>query len=139
MSKKAIVIIDMLNDFVSGSLKCDRAQRIIRPLQTLLASARSKGLPVIYSNDCHYKGIDNELKLWGEHAIRGTAGADVINELTPADGDYVVPKEDTAVFFQTDLHLLLRELEVDTLIMTGLHVNMCVRHTPPMRFSGGFK
>ena len=57
MSTKAVVVIDMLNDFVTGSLKCDRAQRIIGPLQKLLETARSKGVPVIYSNDCHYPGI----------------------------------------------------------------------------------
>jgi nicotinamidase-related amidase len=139
MSTKAVVVIDMLNDFVTGSLKCDRAQKIIGPLQKLLEAARSKGVPVIYSNDCHYPGIDNELKLWGEHAIKGTEGAEVIKELKPQNGDFVIPKRRYSGFFQTDMHLLLRELGVDTLIMTGLHANMCVRHTAADGFSWGFK
>ena len=37
------------------------------------------------------------------------------------------------------MHLLLRELGVDTLIMAGLHANMCVRHTAADAFSWGFK
>ncbi|MDF1594182.1 MAG: cysteine hydrolase [Desulfobacterales bacterium] len=139
MSTKAVVVIDMLNDFVTGSLKCDRAQRIIPPLQKLLESARSKGVPVIYSNDCHYPGIDNELKLWGEHAIKGTEGAEVIKELKPQKEDFIIPKRRYSGFFQTDLHLLLRELRTETLIMTGLHANMCVRHTAADAFSWGFK
>jgi len=139
MSTKAVIVVDMLNDFVTGSLKCERAQRIIAPLGKLVESARSHGVAVIYSNDCHYKGIDNELKLWGEHAIKGTVGAEVIQELKPENGDYVIPKRRYSGFFQTDLHLLLKELGVDTLIMTGLHVNMCVRHTSADAFSWGFQ
>lgn len=139
MTTKAVIVVDMLNDFVTGSLKCERSQRIIAPLQKLLESARTKSVPVIYSNDCHYQGIDNELKLWGEHAIKGTEGAEVIKELRPENGDYIIPKRRYSGFFQTDLHLLLKELGVETLIMTGLHVNMCVRHTSADAFSWGFQ
>ena len=139
MPNKAVIIVDMLNDFVSGSLKCDRAQTKIKPLQSLIKSARDKGIPVIYSNDSHHKNIDNELKLWGDHAISGTKGAEVIDELKPEDGDYIVPKRRYSGFFQTDLQLLLKELGVDTLIMAGLHANMCVRHTAADAFFWGFQ
>ncbi|MBC7343451.1 MAG: cysteine hydrolase [Clostridia bacterium] len=138
MAKKAVIVIDMLNDFVTGSLKCDRAQRIILPLKRLIESARAKGIPVIYSNDQHYKGIDKELSLWGDHALAGTKGAEVIEELRPAEGDFIIPKRRYSGFFQTDLHLLLRELGVDTLIITGLHANMCVRHTSADAFYWGY-
>ena len=61
-SGKAIIIVDVLNDFVTGSLRCDRAQRIVPHLVDLVKNAREKGIPVIYSNDAHIKGIDHELK-----------------------------------------------------------------------------
>lgn len=139
MAKQAVVVIDMLNDFMTGSLKCDRAQRIIDPLRKLVTSARAKGVPVIYSNDCHYKGIDKELDLWGDHAIAGTEEAEVIRELKPEAEDYIVPKRRYSGFFQTDLHLLLQELGADTLIMTGLHADMCVRHTSADAYYWGFR
>lgn len=139
MSKKAILVIDMLNDFVKGSLKCDRAQRILPPLKRLIQSAREKDVPVIYSNDWHYKGIDRELVLWGDHALAGTAGAEVIEELEPLQRDYIVPKRRYSGFFQTDLQLLLNELEIDTLIITGLHCNMCVRHTAADAYYWGYR
>lgn len=129
MGKSAVIVIDMLNDFVTGTIKCERAERIIPPLQKLLAAARQAGVPVIYSNDCHLPGIDKELRIWGPHAIRGTEGAEVIPELKPEPQDYVVPKRRYSGFCGTDLGLLLRELGVDTVILTGLHCNMCVRHT----------
>jgi nicotinamidase-related amidase len=139
MPKQAVIVIDMLNDFVTGSLKCDRAQKILDPLLRLIQASRDNGVPVIYSNDSHHKNIDHELRLWGDHAISGTKGAEIIDKLKPEDGDYVVPKRRYSGFFQTDLHLLLSELRVDTLIMTGLHTNMCVRHTSADAFFWGFR
>ena len=130
MSKKyAVLVVDMLNDFVTGALKCDRGLAIVPQTAKLLDGCRKKGIPVIFCNDAHIKGIDHELKLWGDHAIAGTDGAKVIDELHQSDSDYVVPKRRYSGFFHTDLDLLLNELNVDTVIMTGLHTHMCVRHT----------
>jgi nicotinamidase-related amidase len=129
----------MLNDFVKGDLKCKRAASIISPLRKLIQTARVKGIPVIYCNDSHLKGIDRELLLWGDHALAGTEGAEIIEELKPAAGDYVVPKRRYSGFFQTDLHLLLDELKVDTLIITGLLVNICVRHTAADAYHWGYR
>lgn len=139
MPKKAVIVIDMLNDFVTGSLKCERAQSIIGPLKKLIEAARKHGIPVIYSNDSHYKGIDHELKLWGEHAMVNTEGAEVIGELKPSANDYIIPKRRYSGFFQTDLQLLLNELGVEKLIITGLHANMCVRHTSADAFFWGYQ
>ena len=136
--KKAIIIVDMLNDFVTGSLKCDRAQRIIPPLMKLIKEERKNNVPVIYSNDAHIKGIDHELKLWGDHAIAGTEGAKVIPELEPKEGDYIVPKRRYSGFYGTDLDMLLRELNVDTVILTGMHAHMCVRHTAADAYYRGY-
>jgi len=139
MAKMAVIVIDMLNDFLTGSLKCDRAQRIISPLRELIESARAHRIPVIYSNDSHYRGVDRELLLWGEHAMANTTGAEVIEELKPSSDDYVIPKRRYSGFFQTDLHLLLNELMVETLVITGLHANMCVRHTSADAFYWGYR
>ena len=136
--KKAIIIVDMLNDFVTGSLKCDRAQRIIPPLMKLIKEARKNNIPVIYSNDAHIRGIDHELKLWGDHAIAGTEGAKVIPELEPEEGDYTVPKRRYSGFYGTDLEMLLRELNTDTVILTGMHAHMCVRHTAADAYYRGY-
>ena len=129
----------MLNDFVTGALTCDRARAIVPHLEKLVDAARKKGVYVIYANDAHIKGIDRELELWGDHAIIGTKGAEVIPELAPQEGDFVIPKRRYSGFFGTDLHLLLTELGVDTVIMTGLHAHMCVRHTTADAYYWGYK
>ena len=137
--KTAILVVDMLNDFVTGALKCERGQAIVPKTAQLLKQARLHGVPVIFCNDAHLKDIDHECKLWGEHAIAGTYGAQVIDELELCPKDYVVPKRRYSGFFHTDLDLLLRELGVDTVIMTGLHTHMCVRHTSADAYSLGYR
>ena len=136
--KQAVLVVDMLNDFVTGALKCDRGLAIVPKTGELLNGARKAGIPVIFCNDAHIKGIDNELKLWGDHAIVGTEGAKVIPELGLCDKDYVVPKRRYSGFFHTDLDLLLKELGVDTVIVTGLHAHMCVRHTAADAYQLGY-
>lgn len=139
MGKKAVILVDMLNDFVTGALTCERARAIVPHLEKLVDAARKKGVYVIYANDAHIKGIDRELELWGDHAIIGTKGAEVIPELAPREGDFVIPKRRYSGFFGTDLHLLLTELGVDTVIMTGLHAHMCVRHTTADAYYWGYR
>lgn len=136
--KYAVLVVDMLNDFVTGALKCDRGLAIVPKTKKLLKGCREKGIPVIFCNDAHLKGIDHELKFWGDHAIAGTKGAEVIPELDLCDKDYVVPKRRYSGFFMTDLDLLLRELGVNTVIMTGLHAHMCVRHTSADAYQHGY-
>lgn len=137
--KKAIIIIDMLNDFVTGSLKCERAQRIIPNIRKLASSARQSGIPVIYSNDAHHPKIDHEFSVWGEHAIEGSQGAQVIPEIAPKKGDYVIPKRRYSAFFGTELDWLLRELGVQEVVLCGLHTHICIRHTSADAFFRGYK
>jgi nicotinamidase-related amidase len=61
--KLALIIVDMLNDFVTGKLTCKRSLSVILPIQKLLEKARQKQIPVIYTNDEHLEGIDHELQL----------------------------------------------------------------------------
>ena len=81
LESPAILVVDMLNDFVTGALGCDRGKAIVPATAELLDAAREAGIPVIFCNDAHIPGIDRELKIWGDHAIAGTEGAQVIPEL----------------------------------------------------------
>lgn len=135
--KTAVIVVDMLNDFVTGPLKSERVQAMVPPLVKLLKEARKNGVTVIFSNDCHLK-IDRELEIWGEHAMRGTKGAEVIPELGLCDTDHVVPKRCYSGFFGTDMDLLLRDLGIENVIMTGCHTHMCVRHTSADAYCLGY-
>lgn len=134
---EAVIVIDMLNDFVTGKLRCERADHIIPNLQKFLAEARKKGVYVVYSSDAHLKE-DSELRVWGEHAMKGTKGAEVIPDLRPEPTDYLFEKRTYSAFFETGLDQLLRSLAVTKLYITGLHTNICDRHTSADAFFRGY-
>jgi len=137
--KPVLLIIDMLNDFIKGSLKIPEAEKIIPNIKKLVEVFHREKLPVIYICDSHIKGVDYELKIWGEHAIKGTWGAKVVDELAPTEVDHIVYKRRYSGFFETDLDLLLRELEADTLVLTGVSTNVCVQHTAADAFFRNYK
>jgi nicotinamidase-related amidase len=136
--KEAVIVVDMLNDFVYGKLACERGAVIVPALKKLIEAARQSGRPVIFANDAHLPS-DPEMRLWGEHAMKGTKDAEVIPELQPLPQDYILEKRNYSGFFETGLELLLRTLNVDTVVIAGLHTHMCCRHTAADAFMRGFK
>jgi nicotinamidase-related amidase len=139
----AVLVLDMLNDFVTGALKTDRVTRIIEPLQKLVEAAREHGVPVIYSNDAHFRTDFEVVERWGEHAMKGSLGGQVIPELAPAENDFVVEKRVYSGFYETGLDSLLRSLYdgmgVETVVLVGVHTHICVRHTAADAFYRGYK
>ncbi len=137
---KALIVIDMLNDFVTGSLENRRAEKIIPVIDELLKRARSERSDwlVVYANDAHLPQ-DFELRVWGPHAMAGTPGGEVIPELAAAEGDFVLPKRTYSSFHETGLDDLCRQFGVGTLVLTGQHTNICLRHTTADAFFRGYR
>jgi nicotinamidase-related amidase len=128
---KALVIVDMLDDFVTGALANPHAERIVEPLARLLEHARGDGeWVVVFSNDAHDPS-DPELRVWGEHAMADSPGARVIAELEPRPGpaEIVSPKRAYGAFDGTGLDEQLEALGVDEVVISGQHTHICVRHS----------
>ncbi len=96
MSRKALLVIDMLNDFVlkGAPLEVPKGREIVPALKKRIEEARREEIPVIYVCDSHDKD-DEEFKVWPPHAISGTKGAEVIKELKPEEKDYIIRKPDS--------------------------------------------
>jgi nicotinamidase-related amidase len=137
-SKAAVLVIDMVNDFVTGVFGSERAQAVVPRLAEVLGRARSAGVPVIYCCDSHLAGVDGELRVHPDHALRGTWGAEVAPGLASTPGDYLVTKRRYSAFFATELQALLGELGVTTLVLTGVATNGCVQHTAADAFFHGY-
>ncbi len=137
--KYALLIIDMLEEFVRGRLRAEAAEAIIPNIGSLLVFARSHGIPVVYAVDSHYPKVDKEFELWGPHAVRGSPEARVVEELKPLESDFVVYKRRYDAFFETDLDLLLRELGVGAVVLTGIHTHICVLQTAVGAFYRGYR
>jgi len=65
LDNKAVLIIDMLNDFVTGDLECTRAEHMIPNLKRLVEAARKHNMPIVYCNDAHYPEDFEVVEKWG--------------------------------------------------------------------------
>lgn len=136
--KPAILVIDMLKEFVYGRLKSPAAISIIPAIKKLIERARDKNIPVIYLADKHFY-FDREIEIWGYHAMRESPESDIIDELKPLSKDVVLYKRSYSGFRDTGLSYVLRDLGVDTVILTGIHTHICVLHTAIDAFYERFK
>jgi nicotinamidase-related amidase len=137
-SKVAVLVIDVINDFVTGVLGSERAVTIVPTISRLLNHARSVGWPVVYLTDAHLAD-DREFDIWPRHAVKGTEGARIVEEIQPEEGDLHLPKRHYSCFYATGLDALLRELGVGTLVLTGLVTNICIQHTAADAFIRGYR
>jgi len=137
--KTAVVVVDMINDFVTGVFKSERVIKIIPNIKRLLEFARKQGVPIVYATDAHLPNLDPEFEVWEPHAVKGSWGAEIIDELKPEKGDFRVLKRKYSAFQGTDLDMLLRELKIDRLILTGVVTDICVQHTAADAFFRGYK
>jgi nicotinamidase-related amidase len=130
--KPAIIIVDMLKDNLKESPRnpfCREGRNIIPNLQRLLREGRTRGFPVVFACDSFLKDdfiFRGRMKV---HALRGTTGAEVIDDLKPQPSDLVVPKRRFSAFFKTDLDQTLRVFGVDTIVVAGVTTEVCVLMT----------
>ncbi|EGC30639.1 hypothetical protein DICPUDRAFT_157609 [Dictyostelium purpureum] len=130
---KALIMVDMLNDFVDGAIaNQENANKIIPKIQQLLEHARNNpDWLIVYANDLHTEK-DREMEVWGPHAMEGTKGAEVIEALKPTglNREIISPKKFYGAFDQTNLDEELKKFDkVDEVVITGQHTNCCIRHT----------
>ena len=122
----------MLEDFVSpdGPLPVgDEVLGIIPNIQRLIADCRRHSVPVVYANDALLPGDFLFRSRMKPHAIRGTPGSRVIEELSPAPSDLIVHKRRFSAFFKTDLDITLRQWSIDTIVVAGVSTEICVLTT----------
>jgi nicotinamidase-related amidase len=128
--ESALIIVDMQNDFVrkEGKLCVPSAQETVPRIQSVLQKARSSGALVVYTQDWHMKN-DPEFRIWGEHALAGSWGAEIIDELKPKEDEFVIRKYRYDAFFESALDYVLRVKNIKNVVVTGTVANICVLHT----------
>lgn len=137
-TKSAFLLIDMENGFVSeqSALCIKGAAATIPACAQAIACARKKGIPIFFIKR-HYRadGSDVELTRYGAWAEGGRPmtpdswGAAEPEGLAPEKGDYTLIKPRWSAFFGTELDLILRRLDVKTVILAGTTTPNCIRTT----------
>jgi len=137
---RALLVIDMLKDFVyeDGALPVPGARKLIEPINAKIAEFRARGEPVFFICDSHDED-DEEFRVWGRHAVEGTPGAEVIDELDKRSDDVVIKKKRFSAFFGTPLEEELRKRGVTEVVLAGVLTNICVLHTAADAAMRGFR
>jgi len=92
--KKYLVVVDMQNDFINGSLGTLQAAGIVPYVQDKIAKFRKEGNPIIFTKDTHddnYLKTQEGINLPVVHCIRGTEGHEIVRGLD-SDNCFVLEK-----------------------------------------------
>ena len=129
-SNTALLLHDMQNDFIKAAPAKPEMQAVVKRTRALIDLAHKLPIPVIYTR-VEYDpdmGFPVERALYLRRSgppicVKGTAGAEVIDELRPVAGDYIVNKVRSSAFHETKLETLLRVKNVWILIVAGGSTN----------------
>lgn len=149
LSKTALIIIDMQRDFCANggfgeALGNDitPTKSIIPTVRDVLDAARGAGMRVIHTREGHRPDLSDlpKAKLrrspaigtegpMGRILIRGEVGHDIVDELAPVPGEVIIDKPGKGAFYQTDLHSILINQGIASLIVCGVTTHVCVHTT----------
>jgi ureidoacrylate peracid hydrolase len=152
LQRTAVVVIDMQNTFVSKGgvldligLDISGCTRAVKQAGKVNDAARARGVRIIYvvhhySSDLRETGGPNSgnwhsrgMMTYREHPewrdrffIKGTWGAEIVQDLKPKEDEVVVVKPRYSAFFGTDLDAILRTFNLKYLAFTGVDTAICV-------------
>jgi ureidoacrylate peracid hydrolase len=139
----ALLVVDMQNGFLhpDGSTAqalepLPRGPEVIAACASLVAATRERGVPVMFTRhrwrDLTVDAPERIRRLYPpgiQPLIQGTWDAEILDELTPVNGDIVIDKSRFDAFLNTDLDLLLRSLGTKRLLVCGVLTHICVETT----------
>jgi nicotinamidase-related amidase len=140
--KTALVLIDLQNDFLhpdgwyaTSGVDVTHMRRVIEPTRSLVAAARRKGVPLVWTRhgfrDEHDAGSFFQLRPFlRDGGLRlGTWGFDLYDGVGFEADDWLVEKNRLSAFYNTKLELVLRGLDAETVLVGGVLTNQCVAAT----------
>ena len=139
MAKTALIIVDMVRDFTDpeGLVFYPENQKILPRIKKVLDESRKHELLIVFLQHCNRKdkvdknNVEFEPTLLSSEPIAvGTFGIEIDPMLEVDEKkDYVIRKRRYSGFFGTDLDLVLRENEVENVVVVGTKTNCCIRAT----------
>jgi len=158
LSRTAILVIDMQNDFCSkGGLLDLQAvdvsivRSVVAPIQKVLTAARKAGLRIVYlkmgfradrsdigpAGSISWRNYNQDVGrvvrtpggTEGRTLVRDTWNTEIIDELKPEPRDIVLYKNRFSGFYQTELDSTLKRFGIRFMIVTGCTTSVCVEST----------
>lgn len=133
MRKTALIIVDMVRDFTDpkGLVYYPENREILPNIKKVLEKCRENDVLVVFMQHCNRKGkVDRKASTMRPNCIEGTMGVEIDPMLViDYEKDYVIKKRRYSAFFATDLDLVLRENQIENLLIVGTKTNCCIRAT----------
>ena len=126
--KKALVVVDMQVDFITGALGNEQCRAIVPNVAAKVKSAQESGTDLIFTMDTHgedYLDTQEGKNLPVPHCIRGTEGWQIIPELKDA-ADQSGKKVEKDTFGSMDLGRYLSEAGYEEAELVGVCTDICV-------------
>lgn len=132
--RPALILVDLICGFTDPACPLgSNADGVVAANQALLAAARAKGLPVVFTTVEYHADTEAAVFRARVPALNlltpGSGWTDVDPRLAPQAGERVLRKLWASAFFGTDLAQDLRAKGADSVIVTGLTTSGCVRAT----------
>jgi biuret amidohydrolase len=162
VDRTALVIIDMQRDFLEpGGFgetlgnKVSLLDAAVKPCMAVLDAARRLKMLIVHTREGHRPDLSDAPKAkvergephlrigakgpMGRILIRGEPGHDIVPKLYPKEGEVVIDKPGKGAFYATDLHAVLQNRGIETLIVCGVTTEVCVHTTVREANDRGFK
>ena len=139
MGKAALIVVDVQRDFCEGgALAASDTLSLLRPVKECIEAARRAGAAIVFTKDWHpeaHSSFQNNGGPWPVHCVAGTPGSELMPPLVAEEGDVVIQKgmdvngQGYSGFESTGLNRRLRELGVQSVAVSGIATEYCVRAT----------
>ena len=146
--RPALVHIDLANAWTKPghAFSCDGMDVIIPAVQALNEAGRAKGIPIVYTTTAYAvtSGPNTDMGLW-HHKIPvellqiGSPEVAIDERIAPLADEQVIVKKRASAFHGTYLSGFLKARGVDTVIITGVTMAGCVRHSTEDAIAEGFR
>ena len=146
--RPALINVDLANAWTrpGNPFTCDGMDVILPGVRRLLRASRAKGAPVVFTTTAYAvtEGAHTDMGVWHRkipvEVLRlGTDAVAIDERVAPEPGEHVIVKKFASAFHGTHLAGLLRAADVDTVIVTGVTMAACVRHTVEDALGLGFR
>ena len=123
MTKQALIIIDIQNDyFKGGNMELFQPESALDNVLKLEERFKKDNKPIIYIQ--HINEDPN-----ASFFVKDTEGVELRKELNPSEKDDIIIKHYPNSFLETNLQNKLKELDVEQLVICGMMTHMCVDST----------
>lgn len=132
---KFLIVIDMQNDFITGSLGTKEAESIINNVCRKIKKCRKDGYEILATRDTHYadddpvesrrySNLQEGKKLPIPHCIKGTEGWEIEKQVQKALGEVSIIDKNT--FGSEELVTYLKHERPESIELIGLCTDICV-------------